>query len=159
MVAKNELGKYWHRCCRSLALRCATSLTRPFHDSSAQTNAELGELGERIAKLWLRKNGRKVLYRNFSGPDGGEVDVVCRHGETLTFVEVKTRRREGQHRPADAVNREKQALIIKGAREWLRMLDNSRVNYRFDIAEVILRDGEEPEVRVIENAFQERGRG
>ena len=108
---------------------------------------------------WLRQRGGKVLYRNFRAPNGGEVDVVSRSGQTLLFTEVKTRRYEGQHRPADAVDAQKRALIIRGAREWLRRLHDPRVCYRFDIAEVLLRDGEAPEIRVIENAFHTKDRG
>jgi putative endonuclease len=144
---------------REARLWRATSLTQIFNNSSARTTAELGELGERLATKWLQKNGAKVLYRNFRAPDCGEVDVVARSGQTLVFTEVKTRRYEGRHRPADAVDNEKRALIIRGAREWLRLLHNPQVSYRFDIAEVLLRHGEQPEIRIIENAFQTKDRG
>ena len=118
------------------------------------TNAEIGDAGEKLAAKWLRRHGRKVLYRNFSGPKGGEVDIVCRHLDTLAFVEVKTRTSEKFGRPADAVNQEKQRLIQRGATEWLRMLNRPVLSFRFDIVEVILTEGERPEVRIIENAFQ-----
>jgi putative endonuclease len=153
-----SLRRLWHRGRRGMALWRATSLTKLFDDASAQTTAELGLLGEHIAVMWLRRQGHKVLYRNYQHPDGGEVDVVCRAGDVLVFAEVKTRRREIDHRPADAVGQDKQRLIIKAAREWLRRLHDPRVNYRYDIIEVLLHHGEPPEVRVIENAFQERGR-
>ena len=118
------------------------------------SNAEIGRAGEQLSVQWLRRHGRKVLYRNFAGPKGGEVDIVCRHGDTLTFVEVKTRTSEAFGRPADAVNLEKQRLIQRGATEWLRLLNRPVLAFRFDIAEVILTEGERPVVRVIENAFQ-----
>jgi putative endonuclease len=118
------------------------------------TNAEVGKMGENLADKWLSRHGRKVLYRNFSGPKGGEVDIVCRHEKVLAFVEVKTRTSEKFGRPADAVNQEKQLLIQRGAAEWMRMLNRPVLAFRFDIVEVILTEGERPVVRVIENAFQ-----
>ena len=125
-----------------------------FVGGRAMGSMEIGNFGEDLAAEWLRKHGRRVLYRNFSGPKGGEVDIVCRHGDSLAFVEVKTRTSEKFGRPADAVNAEKQRLIQRGATEWLRMLGRPVLTFRFDIVEVILTEGERPEVRIIENAFQ-----
>lgn len=142
---------------RRAALWRAASLRRPFRRTLLReplSHLEIGELGERLAVLWLRRHGRKVLYRNFAAPSGGEVDIVCRHGDALTFVEVKTRTRVDHRRPADAVTRDKQHLIQRGARAWLRMLPRPVAAFRFDIAEVILTEGELPHVSVIENAFQ-----
>jgi Holliday junction resolvase-like predicted endonuclease len=114
---------------------------------------EIGSLGEHLAAKHLRRNGRKVLFRNYFGLHRGEVDIVARHGRALTFVEVKTRTSAAFGRPADAVNLEKQRLIQRGALDWLRLLGNPRITIRFDIAEVLLIDGEKPKVNIIENAF------
>ncbi|MBX7208898.1 MAG: YraN family protein [Verrucomicrobiaceae bacterium] len=118
------------------------------------SRAELGLLGENLAQLWLRRNGRKVLHRNFRAPRGGEVDIVCRHRNVLAFCEVKTRTSDAFGRPADAVTPEKQRLIQRGAQEWLRLLGRPKIKFRFDIVEVLLIDGELPRLNVIENAFQ-----
>ena len=117
-------------------------------------SGEIGEMGELIALRWLAANGRKVLYRNYRGVNRGEVDIVARHGQVLTFIEVKSRTSTAFGRPADAVGPEKQRLIQRGALDWLRLLGNPRVAFRFDIAEVILTEGELPRVHIIENAFQ-----
>src|SRR5438876_12115537 len=53
-----------------------------------------GAQGETLACRFLRRNGYKILYRNFKGHSGGEIDVVCRDKDTLVFVEVKTRTRK-----------------------------------------------------------------
>ncbi|MFZ4767245.1 MAG: YraN family protein [Roseimicrobium sp.] len=116
----------------------------------------IGAWGEHLAVLWLRRHGRKVLYRNFRAPGGGEVDIVARHGTILTFVEVKTRTSAAWGRPADAVDAEKQALVLRGANAWLRLLDNAQaIPTRCDIVEVVLREGYTPEITVIEAAFRE----
>jgi putative endonuclease len=116
-------------------------------------NAALGKLGEHYAAQWLRRHQRRVLYRNYLGQHRGEVDLVCRHGRVLTFVEVKTRSGRVKGRPADAVNAEKRHLIQRGAQDWLRRLGHPPITIRFDIAEVILEVGKPPQVNVIENAF------
>ncbi len=120
-------------------------------------NAALGEMGEALAARWLWVKGLKVLYRNYRAPSGGEVDIVARHGETLVFCEVKTRSSDQFGRPAAAVDEEKRRLIARGATGWLRELRFPPVVYRFDIVEVILEEGEIPEIHHIESAFQTGG--
>lgn len=115
---------------------------------------EIGDMGELIAARWLLAHDRKVLYRNYRGVNRGEVDIVARHRDVLTFVEVKSRTSTAFGRPADAVGPDKQRLIQRGAMDWLRLLGNPRIKFRFDIAEVVLIEGELPHVNVIENAFQ-----
>jgi putative endonuclease len=102
----------------------------------------LGQHGERLAARHLRRNGYKVLYRNFRAPRGGEVDLVCRDKScnTLVFVEVKTRSSLQYGSPAEAVNREKQKLITRGAMAWLKLLGMPDVLFRFDIVEVMVTD-------------------
>ena len=114
----------------------------------------LGREGERLAERYLHRQEYKILYRNFRPPRGGEVDLVCRDQtcHTLAFVEVKTRRNEDFATPAEAVTREKQQLIARGAMAWLRLLDDPEVNYRFDIVEIVMA-GERPEIRLTKNAF------
>lgn len=135
----------------------AASLARPFHSLVAGARCsrpELGRLGEDLAVKFLQREKRKILYRNYRGPHRGEVDIVCRHGQVLAFVEVKTRTTTAFGRPADAVNPEKQRLIQRGAAEWLRLLGNPQIVFRFDIAEVLLVEGVVPGINIIENAFQ-----
>jgi putative endonuclease len=78
---------------------------------------------------------------------------VCRHNDTLVFVEVKTRTREDFGRPFTAVDRQKQKRISRGALAWLRMLDNPDILFRFDVVEVIIADNARPRVELIKNAF------
>ena len=113
-----------------------------------------GFLGEKLAGRFLRKNGYKVLYRNFRGRSGGEIDIVCRDDDTLVFVEVKTRARENFGRPIEAVDRRKQKRISRGGLAWLRMLDNPDILFRFDVVEVIIAEDGKPRLELIKNAFQ-----
>ena len=101
----------------------------------------------------MRRNGFKILYRNFRAPHGGEVDLVCRDGNELVFVEVKTRSTRDFGSPASAVNREKQKLIARGALAWLRLLDNPDIIFRFDIGEVVI-DESGTSFNIVHAAFQ-----
>ena len=114
----------------------------------------LGRRGEKLAARFLRKSGCKILRRNFRAKGGGEVDLVLRDvaEDTLVFAEVKTRMSDEGGRPADAVDRAKEALIARGARAWLKLLDRPEVNFRFDIVEVVIGDGK-PRINVIKSAF------
>jgi putative endonuclease len=112
-----------------------------------------GARGEKLARRYLKRNGYKVLFRNFRGRSGGEIDIVCRDDDTLVFVEVKTRGREDFGRPVEAVDREKQKRISRGALAWLRMLDNPDILFRFDVVEIIIADDAKPRLELIKNAF------
>ncbi len=113
----------------------------------------MGDYGENVAADWLRANNCKILARNFKGRKGGEVDIVARKGGQLLFTEVKTRQKDSLMRGLSAVNRKKQALILRGANEWLRRLGTREVPWRFDVIEVEVSEGEKPVVRRIENVF------
>src|ERR1044072_9203790 len=108
-----------------------------------------GAYGEMLAFRYLKRNGYKILFRNFRGRTGGEIDVVCRDNDTLVFVEVKTRRREDFGRPLAAVERAKQKRISRGALAWLRMLENPDIIFRFDVVEVIVENSAKPRVELI----------
>src|ERR671923_3065207 len=121
--------------------------------SSKSAHLRRGARGEKLACRYLKRNGYKILFRNFRGRSGGEIDVVCRDNDTLVFIEVKTRGREDFGRPVEAVDREKRKRISRGALAWLRMLDNPDILFRFDVVEVIMVDDAKPRVELVRNAF------
>jgi putative endonuclease len=119
-------------------------------------NHWLGREGERLAARYLRGQRYRILYRNYRAPrGGGEVDLVCRDktSDELVFVEVKTRRSLAFGAPGEAVTRDKQKLIARGALAWLRLLDHPNIPFRFDIVE-ISHDGKEPSFHLIKDAFK-----
>lgn len=69
------------------------------------------------------------------------------------FIEVKTRSSEEWSRPADAVDARKKKLLSQTALDYLRLLKNPQVKFRFDIVEVLLADGAVREVRHLPNSF------
>lgn len=121
--------------------------------SSKPEHLRRGTRGEKLAGRFLRKQGYKILYRNFRGRSGGEIDIVCRDGDTLVFVEVKTRGSEEFGRPFESIAADQKRRISRGALAWLRMLDDPDILFRFDVVEVIMASDAEPRVELIQNAF------
>lgn len=113
----------------------------------------LGNYGEQVAADWLRSQGCKILARNYKSPRKGEVDIIARDRALLLFVEVKTRRKGAKVRGFDAVTKEKQALIERGANSWLKLLRTRQLPWRFDVIEVNVAHGTVPEVNHIKDAF------
>ena len=106
-----------------------------------------------MAAQFLKRSGYKVLYQRFRARKGGEVDLVCRDGDTLIFAEVKTRTSLEHGRPYEAVDADKRRLILQGADAWLRLLHQPDILYRFDIVEVIIGADGKPHCSVVANAF------
>ena len=111
-----------------------------------------GELGELAAKRFLRRTGLKFLAANFRSRHG-EIDLIFHDGDYLVFIEVKTRSSEDWTRPAAAVDARKRRLLSQTALDYLRLLKNPPVKFRFDIVEVLLADGEVREIRHLPNSF------
>ena len=120
---------------------------------SRSEHLALGRRGEKLAARYLRRQGFKVLYRNFRGRQGGEIDLVCRDRDVLVFVEVKTRTREDFGRPLDAVNRAKQRRISLGGLAWLRLLGDPDILFRFDVVEVVIDENGAPRIELVRDAF------
>jgi len=116
---------------------------------------ELGEHGEKWAARYLRRRGYKVLVRRFRSRSG-EIDLICRDGDWLVFVEVKTRVDEAFGAPSEAVDRTKQRHISKVALDYLRRLRYPEVKFRFDIVEVLMQHGtrKPDDIRLIQDAFE-----
>lgn len=111
-----------------------------------------GALGERAAREHLQQLGLKFLAANFRSPRG-EIDLIFRDADCLVFAEVKTRSSEDWTRPAAAVNARKRRLLSQAALDYLRLLKNPPVKFRFDIVEVLLADGAVREIRHLPNSF------
>lgn len=104
------------------------------------------------AARYLKSKGLKILLKNVRvGP--GELDLICRHEETLVFVEVKARQEHARERPSEAVDKRKRRLLNQSADAYLKELSNPDINVRFDIVEVTLAGDEVMEIEWLPNAF------
>jgi putative endonuclease len=123
-----------------------------FGQADQPAHLRYGEIGELAAKQHLKKAGLKFLAANYRTPRG-ELDLVFREKDCLVFVEVKTRSSEAWMRPAAAVNRDRRRRITRAALDYLRAIKNPKVKIRFDIVEVLLKDGAVSELRHLPNTF------
>ena len=71
---------------------------------------QLGDAGEDLAAAALKKQGYKILERNYVCPLG-EIDLIARQGKTYVFIEVKTRKNDRFGAPQEAVNPAKQRKL------------------------------------------------
>ncbi|MCI6590666.1 MAG: YraN family protein [Lentisphaeraceae bacterium] len=98
----------------------------------------LGPWGESWAALYLRAHGCQLLARNCRPARHLELDLVARHGRTLLFVEVKTRRSETYGPPRLALTPAKRDHLRKAATAYLAQHGLlASTPYRFDAIEVI----------------------
>lgn len=107
------------------------------------TTKEIGSYGERVAEAFLRRNGYRVLYRNYR-TTRGEIDLVCREGSVLVFVEVRARANEVFGRPVETIGADKQENLRYAAQRYLELLDRHDFHHRFDAVEIILNVGQIP---------------
>ncbi|MDE1171967.1 MAG: YraN family protein [Verrucomicrobium sp.] len=119
---------------------------------SFETSRQAGRYGERVAARFLKRQGYKLLLENVA-IGRGEIDLVCREGDVLAFVEVKTRADSRYGEPSQAVDAQKRAKLVRAAQFYLQELRNPEILYRFDIAEVFLSAGQVPSCRLIRDAF------
>ena len=119
-------------------------------------NRKLGREGELAAAAYLQRKGIRILARNFHCRTG-EIDLIARDGDTLVFVEVKTRR-EGV--PAEAVTPAKERSLTLAAMTFLRRYEALEVRSRFDIIAIVWPDSsKKPNIEHLVNAFESVGRG
>lgn len=116
------------------------------------TRQEKGRRGEEIAAAYLGERGVEVLVRNYRCRLG-EIDLIGRDGETVVFVEVKSRSHGGRGLPQESVSHEKQRKLTRLARWFLKERHLERQRARFDVVAVTGAPGE-PEVTWIVNAFE-----
>ena len=113
---------------------------------------ELGRRGEELAAAYLQRAGYRIVAANFFASrrpqpsrrlDQCEIDLVAYEGETLCFVEVKSRASDWFAPPEANVDRRKQRQIARAARAYRRMFDLGGAPYRYDVVTVVLPAEEE----------------
>jgi putative endonuclease len=112
----------------------------------------LRAVGENAAAGYLESLGWKIRDRNFRTREG-EIDIVAEDGQTLCFVEVKTRTSRKFGSPAESVDAEKMRRIAELADEYLAAKGPHEGNSRFDIVEVLFLPGEPRAVRLLKNVW------
>lgn len=112
----------------------------------------IGDKGEDFAALYFEKQGYKIKARNVHSRYG-EIDLIAENGDTVVFVEVKTRSHDSLDRAADAVTPAKQKKIILTALHYISESNTDKI-MRFDVFEVYHANGRIYKFNHIKNAFE-----
>jgi len=107
-----------------------------------------GVKGEVFAKQYLESKGYVILDTNVSFHGVGELDIVAKAGDTLVFVEVRTRSDNAYGHPFETVTKSKIRKIVKASRRYLAEHFIPCKDYRYDVI-AILRGN----IEHLENAF------
>lgn len=111
-----------------------------------------GRRGEELAVGHLKKNGYKIIERNFR-TGTGEIDIIAKHKGRIVFVEVKTRRTRRYGHPKLAVTAGKQRKISMVALAYLKKHQAMQKRARFDVVTVQWSESG-PAIDIIPNAFE-----
>lgn len=116
------------------------------------SKSEVGKLGEEIAKEYLIRKDHKIIVQNYRFGHG-EIDLITESGDTLVFVEVKTRQNLNFGEPELAVTPGKQKQLKKIGNAYLYQNEITQKECRFDVIAILLEKGKEPRITHYENAF------
>ena len=108
--------------------------------SPGTTPQERGRFGEQKAAKWLhREKGYTIICSNWrQGHD--EIDLICRDGQVLVFIEVKTRHHNATVPGYFSVTQKKKKILQRVCKAYLKRLKNPPQHFRFDIVEVQLKE-------------------
>lgn len=115
-----------------------------------QRSGKTGKQGEEIAGRFLQTRGYEILALNWRCKEG-EIDVVARQGETLVFVEVRTRR-QGTDAAFESISPRKQKRMIAAAHQYLNANQLDDTLWRIDAIAVSFERGA-PLIEHVENAL------
>ncbi len=124
-----------------------------FATTRSDPELSTGALGERLAGDFLAAHGFKIVARNWRSPQDrrDEIDLVCRDGEILVFVEVKARSASALVPGYYTVDARKKKVLRRAATAYLRQLQPPPETFRLDVVEVTTHGEAKAEVRHFAN--------
>jgi len=133
-------------------------------ETGESAKPSLGERGERIAVEHLIRNDFQIVVTNFKVPVGrnskgvsvtGEIDIIAIDGDTLCFVEVKTRTSEDFAPAITAVDRRKQRQITRTSKVYRRLFHLEKATARFDVITVVMPNDGKPNITLTKSHWSE----
>jgi putative endonuclease len=112
----------------------------------------LGSKGEDLAIKFLKKQGYTILKRNYK-TSLGEVDIIAREGDTLVFIEVKTRTDLSFGYPFESVNERKKHKLKNLALLYMKQ-QGKEVSVRFDVLSIFYTDKGREQIEHLRDAFE-----
>jgi len=126
--------------------------------------SSLGQLGESYAAAYLDQLGYRLVAANFTLPVGrnlrgavinAEIDLIAYEGDTLCFIEVKTRASDWFAPPQVNVDLRKRRQITRAARIYRQMLGIKNEPHRYDVVTVVTNDQSTPQIELLRNFWTE----
>ncbi len=99
----------------------------------------IGAKGEDIAVNYLKNEGYNILHRNYKTPYG-EADIIAKDGDSVVFIEVKTRTNNLFGQPFESVGFRKQERLKRIALFYLKNT-KSQIKLRFDVVSIVTEAG------------------
>jgi len=127
--------------------------------------SSLGQLGESYAAAYLEQLGYRLVAANFTLPVGrnrrgaiinAEIDLIAYDGDTLCFIEVKTRASDWFAPPQINVDLRKRRQITRAARVYRQMLGISNDPHRYDVVTVVLNNDSTTQIELLRNFWTEQ---
>jgi putative endonuclease len=124
----------------------------------------LGRLGEELAGRFLEQKGFRMVAANFTVPVGRnrrgalvntEIDLIAYDGETVVFIEVKTRSSDEFAAPEAAVNLRKQRQIIRAARVYRQFFGVQEMPFRYDVVGIVMATHQKPKIELLSGFWTE----
>jgi putative endonuclease len=124
------------------------------------TSSSPGALGESYAAAYLEQLGYRLVAANFTLPVGrnrrgaiinAEIDLIAYDGDTLCFIEVKSRTSDRFAPPQVNVDLRKRRQITRAARVYRQMLGIKDQPHRYDVVTVILAHDSTPQIELLRN--------
>ena len=116
---------------------------------------EVGRLGEKAARKFLRKRGYRIRETGFRCPHG-EIDIVARQKDYLVFVEVRTKSSLDFGTPEESITQAKKKKLIASALTYTSTHQKLPALWRIDVVAIELDDrGKTKRIELIENAIEQ----
>ncbi len=112
---------------------------------------EIGRLGEKYARDHLISKGYAILESNWRFKRA-EIDIICKMGDILVFVEVKTRTNLDYGAPEEFITKKKENFLIDAAQRYMEAVCHNW-EVRFDIISVVLKNENLLAITHFEDAF------
>jgi len=114
---------------------------------------DTGKKGERLALLYLRKEGYRIIETNYTSRQG-EIDIISSDKGCISFVEVRSKATEEFGLPEYTINKRKKNQIQRTALSYIKRNHLEDRDCRFDVVCIEDINGRHPRIRLVRDAFE-----
>jgi len=116
---------------------------------------EVGKLGEKVARKFLKKRGFRIRETGFRCPNG-EIDIIAQQKDCLVFVEVRTKSSPDFGTPEESITQAKKKRLIASALTYTNTHQKLPSLWRIDVIAIEFDDkGKTKRIELIENAIEQ----